>query len=68
LLGSSFDVANNTVPAIHGDADEKRLLISTVAALATVYQSRLIANQLSATIWPYLSVQAGTHSLGARDV
>jgi hypothetical protein len=33
------------------------LLISTIAALASVYQSRIFATQLSATIWPYLSVQ-----------
>jgi hypothetical protein len=32
------------------------LLISTVAAVATVYQTRVIANQFSATVWPYLSV------------
>lgn len=32
------------------------LLISTLAALASVYQSRLIASQLSAAVWPYLSV------------
>jgi hypothetical protein len=33
------------------------LLISTVAAFASVYQTRIFATQLSATIWPYLSVQ-----------
>jgi hypothetical protein len=32
------------------------LVISTIAALASVYQSRIFATQLSATIWPYLSV------------
>ncbi|MGC1381305.1 MAG: hypothetical protein WA814_09840 [Candidatus Baltobacteraceae bacterium] len=31
------------------------LLISTVAAAASVYQTRVIAQQFSATVWPYLS-------------
>jgi hypothetical protein len=31
------------------------LLISTVAALASVYQTRVIAQQFSATVWPYVS-------------
>jgi hypothetical protein len=31
------------------------LLISTVAAVATVYQTRVIAQQFSATVWPYVS-------------
>jgi hypothetical protein len=31
------------------------LLISTVAAAATVYQTRVIASQFSATVWPYVS-------------
>jgi hypothetical protein len=31
------------------------LVISTVAVLATVYQTRVIARQFSATVWPYLS-------------
>ena len=31
------------------------LLISTVAAVATVYQTRVIANQFSAAVWPYVS-------------
>jgi hypothetical protein len=31
------------------------LLISTVAAVATVYQTRVIARQFSATVWPYVS-------------
>jgi hypothetical protein len=31
------------------------LLISTIAALASVYQTRVIREQLSATVWPYLS-------------
>jgi len=71
LLVSSFDAANNTVTCdtwgtpmkkasrLQGDVliAVAALLISTVAALASVYQSRLIASQLSATIWPYLSVQ-----------
>jgi hypothetical protein len=31
------------------------LLISTVAAAATVYQTHVIARQFSATVWPYVS-------------
>jgi hypothetical protein len=31
------------------------LLISTVAAVATVYQTRVIASEFSATVWPYVS-------------
>jgi len=31
------------------------LLISTIAALASVYQTRVISQQLSATVWPYLN-------------
>jgi hypothetical protein len=31
------------------------LLISTVAAVATVYQTHVIAQQFSATVWPYVS-------------
>jgi len=31
------------------------LLISTVAAAATVYQTRVIASEFSATVWPYVS-------------
>ncbi|HZV76566.1 MAG TPA: hypothetical protein VFF63_02265 [Candidatus Babeliales bacterium] len=31
------------------------LVISTVAALASVYQTRVISQQLSATVWPYLN-------------
>ncbi len=31
------------------------LLISTVAALATVYQTRVLASQFSAAVWPYVS-------------
>jgi hypothetical protein len=31
------------------------LLISTVAAIATVYQTRVIASEFSATVWPYVS-------------
>jgi hypothetical protein len=33
------------------------LTISTVAALASVYQTRVIARQLSATVWPYVSLE-----------
>jgi hypothetical protein len=32
------------------------LLISSVAALASVYQSRVVAQQFSATVWPYVSI------------
>ena len=31
------------------------LLISTVAAVATLYQTRVIASQFSAAVWPYVS-------------
>jgi hypothetical protein len=31
------------------------LLISTVAAAATVYQTRVLASQFSAAVWPYVS-------------
>ncbi len=31
------------------------LLISSVAAVATVYQTRVIASEFSATVWPYVS-------------
>ena len=34
------------------------LLISTVAAVATIYQTRVIANQFSAAVWPYVSFDA----------
>jgi hypothetical protein len=34
------------------------LLISTVAAAATVYQTHVIARQFSATVWPYVSLEA----------
>lgn len=34
------------------------LLISTVAAVATVYQTHVIARQFTATVWPYLSFDA----------
>lgn len=33
------------------------LLISTVAAVATVYQTHVIARQFSATVWPYVSFE-----------
>jgi len=32
------------------------LLISTIAALASVYQTRVISQQLSAAVWPYLNI------------
>ncbi len=31
------------------------LLISTIAAISTVYQTRVIAQQFSATVWPYVT-------------
>ena len=31
------------------------LLISTVAAIAAIYQTRVIAQEFSATVWPYVS-------------
>jgi hypothetical protein len=36
------------------------LLISTVAAVATVYQTHVIARQFSATVWPYVSFDETT--------
>jgi hypothetical protein len=33
------------------------LVISTIAALASVFQTRVIARQLSATVWPYVSLE-----------
>jgi hypothetical protein len=41
------------------------LLISTIAALASVYQTRVINQQLSATVWPYLSFDS---TFGPRSV
>jgi hypothetical protein len=32
------------------------LLISSIAAFASVYQSRVISQQFSATVWPYVSI------------
>lgn len=43
------------------------LLISTVAAAATVYQTHVIAQQFSATVWPYVSFDATT-SPGSFEV
>src|SRR4029077_19114118 len=34
------------------------LLISTLTAGAAIYQGRIIANQLSVTVWPYLSYKS----------
>lgn len=34
------------------------LFISTVAAVATVYQTHVIARQFNATVWPYVSFDA----------
>jgi hypothetical protein len=36
------------------------LLISTVAAVAAVYQTHVIAQQFSATVWPYVSFDETT--------
>ena len=36
------------------------LLISTLTAAAAMYQGHLIANQLSVTVWPYLSYRMTT--------
>jgi hypothetical protein len=32
------------------------LLISTLACMASIFQTRVIADQLSATVWPYVDV------------
>jgi hypothetical protein len=42
------------------------LLISTVAALASVYQTRVIAGQLSATVWPYIGLEHNYTKDGAE--
>gem|GEM_PF-3745766 len=41
------------------------LLMSSVTAGAMVYQTRVLQDQFSATVWPYLSVNMfyGTHNL-----
>ena len=43
------------------------LLASACASIATVVQTRTIANQLSASVWPYLtfSISVGPHALSA---
>jgi hypothetical protein len=43
------------------------LLISTVAAIAAIYQTRVIAQQFSATVWPYVSFDV-TYSPTAIEV
>jgi hypothetical protein len=42
------------------------LAISTIAALASVYQTRVIARQLSATVWPYISLEHTYSGAGAE--
>lgn len=44
------------------------LLISTIAALASVYQTRIFATQLSATVWPYLSVHTDYPGDGSMTI
>jgi hypothetical protein len=45
------------------------LLISTIAAVATVYQTRVIASEFSATVWPYVSFdETNAPSLAELDV
>ena len=44
------------------------LLISTIAALASVYQTRIFATQLSATVWPYLSVHTSYPGDGSMTI
>jgi hypothetical protein len=43
------------------------LLISSLTCVATIVQTRVIANQLSATVWPYLSYDS-TFDRGSVDV
>ncbi|HTZ54736.1 MAG TPA: hypothetical protein VMB20_06700 [Candidatus Acidoferrum sp.] len=40
------------------------LLVSAAAAFALIYQTRVIAQQYAATIWPYLSVNSSYSPLG----
>jgi hypothetical protein len=45
------------------------LLISSVAAVATVYQTHVIAQQFSATVWPYVSFdETNSPSLAELDL
>jgi hypothetical protein len=45
------------------------LLISTIAAFASIYQSRIVAQQFSATVWPYVSLdRTNSPSLLELDV
>jgi len=43
------------------------LLVSAVTAIAVVYQTRVIANQFSAAVWPYVSFDA-TYSPTVAEV
>lgn len=42
------------------------LLISTIAALASVFQTRAIQDQYAAAIWPYLSVDSTVTANGVK--
>ncbi len=42
------------------------LLISTLTASAAIYQGRLIANQLSVTVWPYVSYKTTVSNTGVE--
>jgi hypothetical protein len=42
------------------------LLISTTTAIASIYQSRVISSQLSASVWPYLSFTVSLGRSSAR--
>jgi hypothetical protein len=42
------------------------LLISTLTASAAIYQGRVISNQLSVTVWPYLSYKTTASNTGIQ--
>jgi len=42
------------------------LLISTLTATAAIYQGRVISNQLSVTVWPYLSYKTTASNTGIQ--
>jgi hypothetical protein len=42
------------------------LLISTLTAAAAIYQGRIIANQLSVTVWPYISYKSTVSDTGVQ--
>jgi hypothetical protein len=44
------------------------LLVSTISALALIYQTRVIGAQYAATIWPYLSVDSTYSGTGEKLV